>query len=204
MCESKKTIISEVAFSKPIRRPGWEPTLSGVLRIRTLGFPRKYLSNGFPRCSVDRGECAIRTAGSGRGLSRPAGMGWGGGGGGGVSEPLDSEWNGRRTKHFTSTLKLYNQVPVLYIIGGSCYKYLFCRDKWFVATNMCLLSRQRYACRDKNILSRQNLIATNNKRNFVATKRLSRQAYFITIKGVLSRHTRVCRDKKDICDSARQ
>ena len=78
MCESKKTIISEVAFSKPMRRPGWEPTLSGVLRIRTLGFPRKYLSNGFPRCSADRGMCAIRTAGSGRGLSSSAEVGWAG------------------------------------------------------------------------------------------------------------------------------
>ena len=47
-----------------------------------LGVPRKYLSNGFPRCSAGRGECAIRTAGSGRGLSSPAGMGGGGGSGG--------------------------------------------------------------------------------------------------------------------------
>ena len=42
------------------------------------------------------------------------------------------------------------------IIGGSCHKYNFCRDKSFVPTKIF--------CRDKH--------------NFVATKLLSRQAYF--------------------------
>ena len=61
------------------------------------------------------------------------------------------------------------------IFGGSCHKYHFCRDRHvFVATNICL---------DKNIWSRQ-------------TKVLSRQAYFCRYRRcVLSRQTRVCRDK---------
>ena len=57
------------------------------------------------------------------------------------------------------------------IIGGSCHKYHFCRDKQvfvktkhifcrnksFVATIICL-SRQAYSCCDKRrVLSRQNL-----------------------------------------------
>ena len=34
------------------------------------------------------------------------------------------------------------------IIGGTCHKYHFFRDKSFIATNT-YLSRQKYACRDK-------------------------------------------------------
>ena len=58
--------------------------------------------------------------------------------------------------------RLANLELHLCIIGGSCHKYHFCRDKHvFVATNMCLigqntsfvattvLSRQAYFCRDK-------------------------------------------------------
>ena len=63
------------------------------------------------------------------------------------------------------------------IIGGSCYKYTFCRDKIilfvstsFVATNIC---------RDKH--------------NFVATNVLSQQAYFCRDKHV-SRQIQYCRD----------
>ena len=80
------------------------------------------------------------------------------------------------------------------IIGGSCHKYNFCRDKHvfvrqntsFVATKVCL-SRQTYFCRDKY--------------NFAVTKVLSRQTYFlqnmsfVATNVCLSRQTRVCRDK---------
>ena len=87
------------------------------------------------------------------------------------------------------------------IIGGSCYKYTFCRDKIilfvstsFVATNICrdkhnfvatnVLSQQAYFCRDKHV-SRQIQYCRDNlkKKSFVATK------------VCLSRQTRVCRDK---------
>ena len=90
------------------------------------------------------------------------------------------------------------------IIGGSCYKYHFCRDKLcsfffsesFVATKV--LSRQNYACRDNN----------KNRHIFFS---FSSQAYFCRDKRcVLSRPTRVssrqcfCRDKNDTCGSSRQ
>ena len=84
------------------------------------------------------------------------------------------------------------------IIGGSCHKYYFCRDKHvvslFVATNMCFsrqnpfLSLQNYVCRDKyfswQVLSRQKYFFATNI-FFFATKLLSRQAYF-------------CRDKRRV------
>ena len=94
------------------------------------------------------------------------------------------------------------------IIGESCHKYNFCRDKCFVATKVCL-SRQTRVGRDKHTfvatnicrekhnfvptkpcngkltcLSRQNTsfvstkIFCRDKNNFVAIKVLSRQAYF--------------------------
>ena len=72
------------------------------------------------------------------------------------------------------------------IIGGSCYKYHFCREKTrllsgqntsFVATK--LLSQQAYFCRDKHL---------SGQTYFVATKVLPRRL-------LLSRQTRVCRDK---------
>ena len=59
------------------------------------------------------------------------------------------------------------------IIGGSCHKYHFCRDKGFVpqifvATNTCL-SRQAYLCCDKRrVLSRQ--IHVCRDKSFDATK----------------------------------
>ena len=63
------------------------------------------------------------------------------------------------------------------IIGGSCHKYHFCRNKSFVATNTCL-SRQytsfvmtKYVCRDKHKtrLLLQQKSACYDKM-FVATK----------------------------------
>ena len=51
------------------------------------------------------------------------------------------------------------------IIGGSCHKYNFCRDK------TRLLSRQKYVCRDKITFAVTNIC--RDKRNFVATKILS-------------------------------
>ena len=69
--------------------------------------------------------------------------------------------------------------PPQSIIGGSCHKYHFCRDKSFVATNTCL-SRQNTSCRDK---------FCRDKIMFVATKYFCREKY-------LSRQTRVCRNKR--------
>ena len=100
-------------------------------------------------------------------------------------------------------------VTILYsIIGWSCHKYGFCRDKH--------VSRQKYTCRDKTFVStnicrhkhvclshKSMLVATNtcigrDKHNFVATKVLSRQAYFCRDKRcMLSPQTRVCPDKKN-------
>ena len=48
------------------------------------------------------------------------------------------------------------------IIGGSCHKYHFCRDK------TRLLSRQKYACRDKTFCTVQRFC--RKKHTFVATK----------------------------------
>ena len=73
-----------------------------------------------------------------------------------------------------------------------------------------LTRRQKYACRDKTVVvtntgvSRQ--IFCRDKHNFVATKLLSRQAYFCRDKRlVLSRQTRVCRDKTlpKLCQNAK-
>ena len=109
-------------------------------------------------------------------------------------------------------------------------KAYFCRDKpMFVATEHVFvatmfatkrLSRQirvvlLFFCRhrhDKHV-SRQNIaplldfykIFCHDKLNFVATKVMSRQAYFCRDKRrVLSRQTRVCRDKTDTCGNSRQ
>ena len=62
----------------------------------------------------------------------------------------------------------------LSIIGGSCHKYHFCRDK------IRLLSRQKYACRDKT---------------FVATNVLPRQAYFCRNK----RRVLSCLSRQNFC-----
>ena len=89
------------------------------------------------------------------------------------------------------------------VIGGSCHKYRFCRDK-----SMLVLSRQKYACfvatkvclfcRDKSmlVLSRQKYAC------FVATKVClfcrdkSLSSYFCCDKiRVLSLQTRICGEK---------
>ena len=80
------------------------------------------------------------------------------------------------------------------IIGGNCHRNHFCRDK------TRLLSRQKYACRDKHnfvslLLSRQNTSFFRDKSMLVATKLLSRQKTNIT----LSLQTYFCRDKRRVC-----
>ena len=61
------------------------------------------------------------------------------------------------------------------VIGGSCHKYHFCRDKiMFVATSI-LLSRQTRVCRDKSKLVATNVIVwrqkfCGSKHTFVPTK----------------------------------
>ena len=102
------------------------------------------------------------------------------------------------------------------IIGGSCHKYNFCRDKRRV------LSRQKYACRDKLLLRQtyfcrdKSFVATNicsDKSNSVTKICLSRQIFcrlkhvfvatiifsydkhdFVAT-NVLSRQAYLCRDK---------
>ena len=77
------------------------------------------------------------------------------------------------------------------VIGGSCRKYHFCRDKSFVATKHVL-------CRDKSMfaaterLSRQKL-CLSRQNIFVATKLLSCQI-FVATNTCLSRQM-FCRDK---------
>ena len=78
------------------------------------------------------------------------------------------------------------------IIGGSCHKYEFCRDKSFdvfccdksmlVATKLCL-SQQAYFCHDKK------------KTCFVATKVLFRQKYVCRNKSFVATKDVFCRDK---------
>ena len=69
------------------------------------------------------------------------------------------------------------------MIGGSCHKYNFCRDKSFVAikhvfaaTNTCLLRQNTSFVATKLCLSRQKYVhaffifLSGNKHTFVATK----------------------------------
>ena len=81
------------------------------------------------------------------------------------------------------------------IIGGSCHKYNFCRDKYLSRQKFCrdkitlvvtkVLSRQAYLCRDKRrVLSRQ----IHNGQN-VSSAGAATSIYF------LSRETCVCHDK---------
>ena len=69
------------------------------------------------------------------------------------------------------------------IIGVSCRKYRFCRDKSFVVANTCL-SQQKYTCCDKSMLVATNIchnvLSWQTYYNFVATK----QAYFFMTKDV--------------------
>ena len=103
-----------------------------------------------------------------------------------------------------------------FIICGSCHKYHFCRGKTFIATNTCFvatkvcLSRQiqTYFCRTK-LLSRQNYFCcdklTQTRVNRDKTRLLSRRKYACRDKRrVLSRLTRVCRNKNDTCGSSCQ
>ena len=89
------------------------------------------------------------------------------------------------------------------IIGGTCRKYNFVATKVFhdehisVATNTCLSWQNMFFVITKSMLM---LVTTKyfccNKQVFVATKALSRQAYFCRDqKRVLSWQTRVCCDK---------
>ena len=91
----------------------------------------------------------------------------------------------------------------VFITGGSCHRYHFYRDKSkfrhlcykrvFVATKHVFLSRQKYAC-DKTFVATKRFCC--DKHNFVATKLLSRQAYFCRDeRRVLSRHTCLWRQK---------
>ena len=104
----------------------------------------------------------------------------------------------------------------MYITGGSCHKYHFCRDRSFVATEVRLsrqkfLLRQAYFCCDKHmfvatkhvfrcdksmlvatkLLSRQTRVV---QQIFVVTNRLSRQKYFVATNIILSLQT-FCRSK---------
>ena len=69
--------------------------------------------------------------------------------------------------------------PLRVIIGRSCHKYHFCRDKSLLLQTR-LLSGQKYACRYKT---------------FFATNTLSRQKYFVATNIILSRQKYACRDK---------
>ena len=80
------------------------------------------------------------------------------------------------------------------IIGGSCYKYHFCRDKSMPVTTK-LLSRQTYFSRDKSFVMTN--IILSRQTYFVMKKVLSRQAYFCRNK------RRDCRDKNNTCGSSR-
>ena len=86
------------------------------------------------------------------------------------------------------TSQSINHLCLFTIIGGSCHKYHFCRDK-HVFVRVCrektrLLSRQKYA-----------------QPYFCPDKILSRQAYFVATKVCLSRQkttttkTNFCRNK---------
>ena len=68
----------------------------------------------------------------------------------------------------TTAPGLYGMKDSNSIIGGSCHKYNFCRDKSYVAINTCL-SRQAPVCRNKTrLLSRQKYACSD--KTFVATK----------------------------------
>ena len=98
------------------------------------------------------------------------------------------------------------------MVGGSCHKYHFCRDKSF---NFCrdkhVFVSTKYFCRNKSFVmtNKHNFVCLSKShvsrdKMFVASNRiLSQQAYFCRDKRrvlswptiYLSRQTRVCRDK---------
>ena len=96
-----------------------------------------------------------------------------------------------RPKHFLFIFFLLPSWSVLTltsIIGGNCHKYNFCcdRSKRFILTTR--------VCRDKGMT--KIFCVCHKKHNFVATKHLSRQAYFCHNKRcVRSWQTCVCRKK---------
>ena len=67
---------------------------------------------------------------------------------------------------------LFQRVGV--IIGGSCHKYIFCRGKTFIVTNIC--RNKHNFCRDKHVFCR-------NKRRL-----LSRQSTLVATKLLVSKH----------------
>ena len=83
------------------------------------------------------------------------------------------------------------------IIGESCHKYHFCREKVCLSRqNLCrdkhvCVSREKYSAAANILLSRQKIVA--------ASILLSRQNTTC-----LSRQTRVCCDKDGTCGSSRQ
>ena len=103
------------------------------------------------------------------------------------------------------------------VIGGSCHKYHFCRDKntSFVPTKVCLLQQnfccdkhnfvitkvllqQAYVCHDKHVFVVTKHVFCHNESMLVTTNRkvLSWQAYFCHDKRrVLSQQTHACHDK---------
>ena len=104
--------------------------------------------------------------------------------------------------------------PTVFVIGGNCHKYNFCRDKSFVRTNTCLSRQNMYFVPTKLCLLQQNIC--RDKHNFVATslplsrqtrvcrnKYLSRQTYLCRDKSFLSRQAYFCRDKNYICATSR-
>ena len=64
----------------------------------------------------------------------------------------------------------YRVTDVKYIIGGSCYKYNFCRDNSF-GTNTCL-SRQNTSFVATKVRLFATKLLTSDLHNFVATKDL--------------------------------
>ena len=79
-------------------------------------------------------------------------------------------WRRLKACHFNKS----NEQTKKTIIGGSCHKYHFCREKKIVATNTCL-SRQRPVSRDKHV--------------FVATKVCSSRQKFSRDKQLLIRES---------------
>ena len=79
-----------------------------------------------------------------------------------TTSPVPTHLPGHPT-HLVSPIRAYRKTGRSWsIMGESCHKYHFCRDKSFVSTNTCL-SRQRF-CLDKHVfvatkvsLSRQNV-----------------------------------------------
>ena len=87
---------------------------------------------------------------------------------------------------FLSFLSPCPQLPFFSIIGGSCNKYHFCRDKHvfcrdksmldvFVATKLCVATKYFYC--DKTFVATKDVfcLEKHDKHVFVSTKPLSRQ-----------------------------